>query len=218
MKKIIFLFLMTITLLAFTGCENLPTMGGTSKSPMSQERIATAVDVNEEIFGVGSATVTESGQGVAKMRANKIAREDLQKKLLKETKTILKAYLIEIDFYSKNISEKVISDLSEYITNILLNDATEKDSWIENEEIYVVLAINRNEIPEKTRDTFVAHIDSIIKKLETLKTNILEIPLENSATVEAPTKTEAETTTEVVTPPAEEKVEFQDDEAIDVQL
>jgi hypothetical protein len=201
---------------------------------MSQERIAASVDVNDEIFGIGSAPIVESGQGVAKMRANKEAREDIRKKLQKETEDVLTAYLVEIDFYSKKISDNVMEDLSEYISNNMLNDTEEKDSWVENDRIYTVIAIDRDQVPLRSRDTFVTHIDSIIKKLTDLKGQIMNIPIEAVQEEPAVTTSEKVEVTEEATPvveetpvkeetaPAEtpESVELSDtdEDIIDVQL
>ncbi len=224
-------------LLLMTGCTGLEGLGSSSssKSPMSQERIAASVDINDEIFGIGSAPIVESGQGVAKMRANKEAREDIRKKLQKETEDVLTAYLVEIDFYSKKISDNVMADLSEYISNNMLNDTEEKDSWVENDRIYTVIAIDRDEVPLRSRDTFVTHIDNIIKKLTDLKGQIMNIPLESTlpATEKVEKTPAAETEASPVveeTPvreeaaPAEtpESVELsdtdEDEDIIDVQL
>ncbi|GLI55563.1 hypothetical protein PM10SUCC1_10770 [Propionigenium maris DSM 9537] len=223
-------------LLLMTGCTSLEGLGSSSssKSPMSQERIAASVDVNDEIFGIGSAPIVESGQGVAKMRANKEAREDIRKKLQKETEDVLTAYLVEIDFYSKKISDNVMEDLSEYISNNMLNDTEEKDSWVENDRIYTVIAIDRDEVPLRSRDTFVTHIDSIIKKLTDLKGQILNIPIEAVQKEPVVTTSEKVEVTEEAAPvveetpvkeeaaPAEtpESVELSDtdEDIIDVQL
>jgi len=230
MKKKILMGLCA-ALLIMTGCTNLGDLGSSSssKSPMSQERIAASVDINDEIFGIGSAPIVESGQGVAKMRANKEAREDIRKKLQKETEDVLTAYLVEIDFYSKKISDNVMADLSEYISNNMLSDTEEKDSWVENERIYTVIAIDRNEVPLRSRDTFVTHIDNIIKKLTDLKGQIMEIPIEDTMKKPLPAaeKAEADPVAEEApvkedSAPADtpENVELSDtdEDIIDVQL
>lgn len=193
-------------LLMMTGCTNLGNLGSSSssKSPMSQERIAASVDINDEIFGIGSAPIVESGQGVAKMRANKEAREDIRKKLQAETEDVLTAYLVEIDFYSKKISDNVMADLSEYISNNMLSDTEEKDSWVENERIYTVIAIDRNEVPLRSRDTFVTHIDNIIKKLTDLKGQIIAIPIETVQEEPVVTTSEKVEVTEEAAPVVEE--------------
>lgn len=233
MKNKFLLGVFAAALFIITGCTGLDSLGGSSstKSPMSQERIADSVDINEEIFGIGSAAIEESGRGVAKMRASKEARDDIKKKLLVETQTVLNAYLIEIDFYSKKISDRVMSDLSEYITDSMLSDTVEKDSWVENERIYTVIAIEKSEVPLRSRDTFVFHIESIIKKLTDLKAQIMEIPLEDVSTPaptltadEAPTEvTEApveveEVPAEVTETPQEVEVIDTDEDVIDIQL
>jgi len=187
--------------------------------------VAASVDINDEIFGIGSAPIVESGQGVAKMRASKEAREDISKKLQKETENVLTAYLIEIDFYSKKISDNVMADLSEYISNTMLNDTEEKDSWVENERIYTVIAIDKSEVPLRSRDTFVTHIDSIIKKLTDLKGQIMDIPIEDKdgdilpAAEKAGNTTVEETSAPAPTPESVElSDEVEDEEVIDVQL
>lgn len=238
MNKKLVIGIISTVLLLMTGCTNLGTPSSTS-SPMSQERIASSVDINEEIYGIGSSSIEESGQGVAKMRASKAAREDISAKISKETTDVLKAYLMEIDFYSKNISDNVIKDLSEYITNTLLGETEEKDTWVENDKIYTVITIERSKIPSYSRDIFVFHIDSIIKKLTEVKAKIIAIPIENvdskpqianPLVEEVPTTTEAkedvtvtEDTEKLIdtTPAVEEEVSETvelDDDVIDVQL
>jgi len=172
--------IISAALFLMTGCTNLGGSSSTS-SPMSQEKIAAAVDINEEIYGIGSATIEESGQGVAKMRASKAARDDIKAKISKQTKDVLKAYLLEIDFYSKKISDNVIEDLSEYITNNMLNETEEKETRVENDKVYTVITLNRDRIPVSSRDTFIAHIDSIVERLTSIRAEILAIPVENMA-------------------------------------
>lgn len=239
MNKKLVIGIISTVLLLMTGCTNLGTPSSTS-SPMSQERIASSVDINEEIYGIGSSSIEESGQGVAKMRASKAAREDISAKISKETTDVLKAYLMEIDFYSKNISDNVIKDLSEYITNTLLGETEEKDTWVENDKIYTVITIERSKIPSYSRDIFVFHIDSIIKKLTEVKAKIIAIPIENvdskpqianplveEVPTTTPEATEDVTVTEETvklidtTPAVEEEVSETvelDDDVIDVQL
>lgn len=237
MNKKLLIGIFSTALLLMTGCTNLGAPSSTS-SPMSQERIASSVDINEEIYGIGSSNIEESGQGVAKMRASKAAREDISAKISKETTDVLKAYLMEIDFYSKNISDNVIKDLSEYITNTLLGETEEKDTWVENDKIYTVITIERSKIPSYSRDIFVFHIDSIIKKLTEVKAKIIAIPIENvdsnpqianplveevptvtteEVTAAEETGTEKLTTTPAVEEEVSDKVEL-DDDVIDVQL
>lgn len=241
MNKKLAIGIISTALLLMTGCTNLGGSSSTS-SPMSQERIASAVDVNEEIYGIGSATIEESGQGVAKMRASKAARDDIAAKISKETSNVLKAYLIEIDFYSKKISDNVIKDLSEYITNSMLSETEEQDTWVENEKIYTVITIEKSKIPAHSRDTFISHIDSIVDRLTELRAEILSIPIENvnstsqaaepvveeaPATItpevidETPVIEETGTENLLDTPPAEEEVPdtvYLGDDIIDVQL
>lgn len=178
MNKKLAIGIISAALFLMTGCTNLGNSSSTS-SPMSQEKIAAAVDINEEIYGIGSAPIEESGQGVAKMRASKDARDDIKAKISKQTKDVLKAYLVEIDFYSKKISDNVIDDLSEYITNNMLNETEEKDTWVENNKIYTVITLDRERIPVSSRDTFIAHIDSIVERLTGLRAEILAIPVED---------------------------------------
>ncbi len=215
MNKKIFILSLAASIILAQGCTNIKSMTSPSTSAVTQENIASSVDVNEEIFASGSARIEESGPGVAKMRAKQEAREELNKKLFKESETILNAYLLEINFYSKKISDQVIKDLGEYVAEGVLFEAEEKGSWIEGDKMFVVLSVSKDQVPLKTKETFIGHIDSILKKLKDVREKIESIPLEADASVQSP-----ETQNDEDDVILEEKSTVPDDskELIDVQL
>jgi protein involved in sex pheromone biosynthesis len=178
MKKKMFILSLTASIIFLSGCTNIKEMTSPSTTAITQEKIAASVDVNEEVFSSGSARIEESGSGVAKMKARTKAREELKKKLFDESETILKAYLLEIDFYSKKISNQVITDLGEYVAEGVLFESKEKSSWIDGENMYVVLSVDKNQVPLKTKETFIGHLDSIMVKLSKVKEDIESIPME----------------------------------------
>lgn len=210
MKKKLFILSLTASLIFMNGCTNIKEMTSPSKSAITQEKIAEAVDVNEEVFASGSATIEESGTGVAQMKARTKAREELRKKLFDESETILKAYLLEIDFYSKKISNQVIKDLGEYVAEGVLFESEEKSSWVDGENMYVVLSVDKNLVPIKTKETFIGHIDSIMGKLKEVKEDIQSIPLEGEVILE---DTDSQEEKNILEENSEENKEF-----IDVQL
>ncbi|WP_319371199.1 hypothetical protein [uncultured Ilyobacter sp.] len=215
MKKKIFILCLTASMIFAQGCTNIKSLTSSSKSATTQENIASAVDINEEIFASGEARIEESGKGVAKMRAKQAAREELRKKLFKESETILKAYLLEINFYSKKISDQVLKDLGEYVADGVLFGAVEKTSWSENEKMYVVLSVDKNQVPLKTKETFIGHIDTIQAKLKEVRQKIQNIPVEGET---YPQKTGSENKKSEIM--LEENAPMLDnsDEFIDVQL
>jgi hypothetical protein len=215
MKKKIFILCLTASMIFAQGCTNIKSMTSSLTSATTQENIASAVDVNEEIFASGDARIEESGKGVAKMRAKQAAREELKKKVFKESETILKAYLLEINFYSKKISDQVLKDLGEYVAEGVLFGAQEKTSWSENNKMFVVLSVDKNQVPLKTKETFIGHIDSIQSKLKEVRQKIQSIPVEG----ESPSQnTSFENSDEEIM--LEEKAPLLEDsnEFIDVQL
>ncbi|WP_320045977.1 hypothetical protein [uncultured Ilyobacter sp.] len=215
MKKKIFILSLTASMIFAQGCTNIKSMTSSSKSATTQENIASAVDINQEIFASGEAHIEESGKGVAKMRAKHDAREKLRKKLFKESETILKAYLLEINFYGRKISDQVLKDLGEYVAEGVLFEAVEKTSWSENNKMYVVLSVDKDAVSVKTKETFIAHIDSIQAKLKQVREKIQSIPLEGETSLETTDSDDSET--EII---LEEKSPILDDsnEFIDVQL
>ncbi|WP_321327983.1 hypothetical protein [uncultured Ilyobacter sp.] len=215
MKKKIFILCLTASMIFAQGCTILKNMTSTSKSAITQENIASAVDINQEIFASGDARIEESGKGVAKMRAKQDAREKLRKKLFKESETILKAYLLEINFYSRKISDQVLKDLGEYVAEGILFEAEEKTSWSENNKMYVVLSVDKDAVPVKTKETFIGHIDSIQAKLKEVREKIQSIPVEGETFTETTDSDNSET--DII---LEENSPLLDDsdEFIDVQL
>ncbi|MCS5421516.1 MULTISPECIES: hypothetical protein [Psychrilyobacter] len=161
--KIIFLSGLILSLGACTNIQD--TFTGT---PTYTEIEKTNFNVQEEtqLFAMGSYKVNESGTAVAKMRAEEEAEISLKKQIFTETTNVLNSFFNEIHTKNIVISKSTTSDLANLVSSQLIKDAVTTNSWNNEGREFIVLAIDKNKIPEKAKGIFVTHLEGIIDDLD----------------------------------------------------
>lgn len=161
--KIIFLSGLILSLGACTNIQN--TFTGT---PTYTEVEKTNFNVQEEtqLFAMGSYKVNESGTAVAKMRAQEEAEIYLKKQIFTETTNVLNSFFNEIHTKNIVISKNTIEDLANLVSSQLIKDAVTTNSWNNEGKEFIVLAVDKNRVPEKVKGIFVIHLQAIIDDLD----------------------------------------------------
>jgi len=164
-NKLKMLFLSGL-ILSLGACTNIQdTFTGT---PTYTEIEKTNFNVQEEtqLFAMGSYKVNESGTAVAKMKAKEQAEIYLKKQIFTETTNVLNSFFNEVHTKNIVISKNTIEDLANLVSSELIKDALTTNSWNNEGKEFIVLAIDKNKVPEKVKEIFVIHLQAIIDDLD----------------------------------------------------
>lgn len=164
----------TISFIFFlTGCNNL-SIPNPMENTENTERMTTSVDSENEVIGIGSAKIASSGTLVATGKAVREAKEKLKSKILSEEEIVFKSFLVPADPYTKKILSPALSDLMDYTATQLVQKSIEKDTWMENNKVYVVYSISKNEILSESQNIFIQYIDDITSKFQLIKEGVTQ--------------------------------------------
>jgi hypothetical protein len=165
MKNRLKLLFLSALILVLGGCNNLSETF--APKPTYSETEISNFNINKEtqIFAAGNSTVTESGVAVAKMRAREDAEKELKKQIYNETKNVLTSFFDEVHTKNFTVSSKTVEDLATLVSAQLTKEATIANSWNDQGKEYIVLAIDKNRIPEKVKEIFVVHLEGIVAAL-----------------------------------------------------
>ena len=169
LKKLIGIFFSFLLI----GCNNL-SIPNPMESSEKSERMTTSVDSENELIGIGSSKIGSSGTLVANGKATREAKEKLKSKILSEEDIIFKSFLVSADPYTKKILSPALSDLMDYTATQLVQKSIEKDNWMENNKVYVVYSISKNEILAESQNIFVQYIDDITSKFQLIKEGVTQ--------------------------------------------
>ena len=161
--KIIFIGILIFSL---GGCTNIQDTFSTTPTYTEVEKSNFNVQEEKQLFAMGSSKVNESGTAVAKMKAEKEAKTYLKKQIFNETTNVLNSFFNEVHTKNIIISKDTVEDLSNLVSSQLIEEAVETSSWNDQGKEFIVLAIDRNRVPEKVKETFVIHLQNIIQDLD----------------------------------------------------
>ncbi|MGL5544246.1 MAG: hypothetical protein ACRDB6_03950 [Cetobacterium sp.] len=167
LKKFIILFFTVL----FLGCNSL-SIPNPIENFESNDRATTSIDSENEVIGMGSAKISSSGTLVANGKAIREAKDKLKSKILAEEDIIFKSFLVSADPYTKKILSPALSDLMDYTATQLVQRAVEKDSWSENNKIYIVYSISKSEILSESQNVFIQYLDDITNKFQLIKEGV----------------------------------------------
>ena len=160
--KIIFIATLIISL---GGCTNIQDTFSTTPTYREAERSNFNVQEETQLFAMGSSKVNESGTAVAKMNAEKEAKTYLKKQIFNETTNVLNSFFNEIHTKNIVISKDTVEDLSNLVSSQLIEETTQTSSWNDQGKEFIVLAIDKNKVPEKVKEIFVIYLQNIIDDL-----------------------------------------------------
>jgi len=156
-----------------TGCNNL-SVQNPMENTENTERMTISVDSENEVIGIGSAKIASSGTFVATGKAIREAKENLKSKILSEEEIVFKSFLVPADPYTKKILSPALSDLMDYTATQLVQKSIEKDTWMENNKVYIVYSISKNEILSESQNIFIQYIDDITSKFQLIKEGVTQ--------------------------------------------
>lgn len=166
--------ILILGLTLFGGCTsiNFPSMPNfsTPVPPRINEAISSRVNPETEIYALGKSRLSKSGAIVAQARANKVATGELENKIGQEVDFLYKSYLNDMDSYSKSIVTPVMSDLKKYATDLSIKKISQKGAWQDNESIYSLLVVNKDEIRGISQKVFKNFVENAARKLENIGT------------------------------------------------
>lgn len=169
MKKIMFAILATTMI----GCSGLPSLPTSQKQPsIAEEKIANTVDVTREIYGIGKARISSAGPFVTEERAREQALNDLKSKMNQKIDGYFQQQLALVDTYSKRIYTGSLKELRDYTANIAIGNVTEKASFVNDGMLYIIVTASLEDIFKQSKYTFVEYTSDLLKRLETVKTNV----------------------------------------------
>lgn len=160
-------------ILFLTGCNNLP-IPNPMETTENTDRMITSVDSENEIMGIGSSKIGNSGTLVATGKAVRDAKEKLKSKILSEEEIVFKSFLVPADPYTKKILSPALSDLMDYAATQLVQKSVEKDTWMENNKVFVVYSISKNEVLSESQNIFIQYIDDITSKFQLIKEGVTQ--------------------------------------------
>lgn len=155
------------------GCNNL-SIPNPMENTENTERVTTSTDSENEVIGIGSSKIGSSGTLIATGKAVRDAKDKLKSKILSEEDIIFKSFLVPADPYTKKILSSALSDLTDYTATQLVQRSVEKETWIENNKVYVVYSISKNEILSESKNTFIHYIDDVTSKFQLIKEGVTQ--------------------------------------------
>ncbi|MGL5279704.1 MAG: hypothetical protein ACRC8M_11620 [Cetobacterium sp.] len=156
-----------------SGCNNL-SIPNSMENTENTERMTTSIDSENEVIGIGSSKIGSSGTLVATGKAVREAKEKLKSKILAEEEIVFKSFLVPADPYTKKILSPALSDLMDYTATQLVQKSIEKDTWMENNKVYVVYSLSKNEILAESQNIFIQYIDDITSKFQLIKEGVTQ--------------------------------------------
>ncbi|WP_448820671.1 hypothetical protein [Cetobacterium sp.] len=160
-------------ILFLSGCNNL-SIPNPMETTENTDRMITSVDSENEIMGIGSSKIGNSGTLVATGKAVRDAKEKLKSKILSEEEIVFKSFLVPADPYTKKILSPALSDLMDYAATQLVQKSVEKDTWLENNKVFVVYSISKNEVLSESQNIFIQYIDDITSKFQLIKEGVTQ--------------------------------------------
>ena len=172
MKNKLKMFFLSGLILSLGACTNIQDTFTSTTTYTEIEKTNFNVQEETQLFAMGSHKVNESGNAVARMKAEEQAKLYLKKQIFNETTNILNSFFNEINTKSIVISKNITKDLANLISSELIKDAIMTNSWNDEGKEFLVLAIDKNKVPKKVKGKFISYLQTIIDDLDGTITKI----------------------------------------------
>jgi len=150
-KKLL-LIISIIALAGFTGCKNSETEPeiGTNvnyEQLKGYPKWVIQPSYEDGIAGVGSSKITELGFDFARKEAMASAREDLASQIKIQVNNLYKGYRSRIGLGEATSVDSSAENITKQVTDLNLQGASLKDTWISPEkELFVLLVVDNKNI------------------------------------------------------------------------
>ncbi|WP_028855146.1 hypothetical protein [Psychrilyobacter atlanticus] len=166
MKNKLKMIFLSGLILSLGACTNIQDTFTSTPTYTEVERSNFNVQEETQLFAMGSYKINESGTAVAKMKAKEQAETYLKKQIFNETTNVLNSFFNEVHTKNIVISKNTIEDLANLVSSKLIKEAVTANSWNNEGKEFIVLAIDKNRVPEKVKEIFVIHLQAIIDDLD----------------------------------------------------
>lgn len=175
MKKIL-TFIITAF---FIGCTGLPSVPSSTSSPAVLNKVSEYVDLKSEIYGLGSNRISSAGTFVAEGKAKKESLVKLKKNVANEVDIYFNDFLKNVDPYSKSMFLSSKNELKNYAIDSILLNASQKETFNIDNKIYMISTVERKDVFEKSKFTFLEYTSNIKKRLENIYSDVNTNSFEN---------------------------------------
>lgn len=175
MKKILTFIITTF----FIGCTGLPSIPSSTSSPAVLNKVSEYVDLKSEIYGLGSNRISSAGTFVSEGKAKKDSLVKLKKNVTNEVDTYFNDFLKNVDPYSKSMFLSSKNELKNYAIDSILLNASQKETFNIDNKIYMISTVERKDVFEKSKFTFLEYTSNIKKRLENIYSDVNTNSFEN---------------------------------------
>lgn len=196
MKKIISVGILFVLSMLFYSCSALDSIGKTTSDllqPVPQNIKAEAtskVNLETELYGIGSAPVTDSGISFAISKATIDAKSKLRDAVTKESGMVFNSFIMDMEAYMKKIYTPVIPDLTSYAIEKVAPKFEEKGSWNDGSRAYVLLTVKRSYVLQESKNALTKYTSLLETELNKVKNSIqgVTLPAQNATSSPAPSQ------------------------------
>lgn len=196
MKKIISVGILFVLSMLFYSCSALDSIGKTTSDllqPVPQNIKAEAtskVNLETELYGIGSAPITDSGISFAISKATIDAKSKLRDAVTKESGMVFNSFIMDMEAYMKKIYTPVIPDLTSYAIEKVAPKFEEKGSWNDGSRAYVLLTVKRSYVLQESKNALTKYTSLLETELNKVKNSIqgVTLPAQNATSSPAPSQ------------------------------
>lgn len=189
MKKRINEFILVVMSLFLCSCAALDNIGKATTDflePVPQNvktEAMSKVNLETELYGIGSAPITESGISFAVSKASADAKNNLKEAIKKESEMVHNSFIIDMEAHMKKIYTPVVPDLTSYTVEKVTPRFTEKGNWSDEKRAYVLVTAQRSEVLQESKNALTKYTTLLQEQLSKVKSSIsgVTLPSNNSS-------------------------------------
>lgn len=132
------------------------------------DAVASRVNVENELYEVGSAKVGNAGAMIAQDKANKVAANALKGKIRTAVQNHFKSYMANMDAYSRNLISPALPELTNYATDLSAKKMKQKGAWADTDRVYCLLTVESQEVSSTAEKVLKNFLETTAQRLENL--------------------------------------------------
>lgn len=185
-----------ITLIFMQGCSTLDSISASTSDFLETvpQNVKTAamekVDQENELYGIGSSTIGDSGVEIATAKAAVDAKKSLRNLVKTEADMNFNSFMLNMDSHTKKIYTPIIPDLVNYTVEIEMEKAVEEGKWVDGKRAYSLVTVKRSSVFEESKKTFRTFTDKLSEKIKNAKNSTETAVMPEKQKTSAGSKTE----------------------------
>lgn len=84
------------------------------------------------------------------------------------------SFMLNMDSYSKGLASPVLPDLTEYASELILKNASQKGAWENNKKVYSLFVVERDDVAVQSKNVFSTFLEDISGRLLNTKDKLSE--------------------------------------------